>query len=290
MSISLSQTKKSLKFTVSPLLSDMLALPALARTPSSNHVTLRVSDTALARNGAFMSILAEAKGGLYNSQASMQRSASESHASSSSALGRTQGARVRKVAEGLGRNEPVPRTHRREVDPVQKEVMQEELMTKRRVLKLRKELGHSRSTAAMLQILSNKRVMGAEVRKETQRLQGAHLSDSVRHVEPADEAEVSRVATLLVQRLTHTQPDPSKRNWFTLFKDFDENGDGHITFDELVLMIRHKIKCPRKLLPDEIIQKVLAPLRLCMCSHSCALTAPRNASPSPLLRSGGRWT
>jgi hypothetical protein len=98
---------------------------------------------------------------------------------------------------------------------------------------LRNELQHSRSTAAMMKLLASKEQAGEEVREETRYLQGAHLSGSVQHVTPATNEQVSEVATALMKHLIETEPEPSKRSWFKLFKDFDLNGDGHISFAEV---------------------------------------------------------
>ena len=71
--------------------------------------------------------------------------------------------------------------------------------------------------------MEQNRTTGAEVRQETQRLRGAHLSNSVTLVPPASDAEVSRLATLLMQQLNKIEVEPSNRSWFKLFKMCDED-------------------------------------------------------------------
>ena len=76
-------------------------------------------------------------------------------------------------------------------------------------------------------------------RAETQRLQGAHLHNSVSYVEPATEEQVGMVATALMRQLAIMQPDPAKRSWFKLFKAYDQNGDGHISYAEVIGIPSH---------------------------------------------------
>ena len=206
-----------------------------------------MSDERVARDAAFIGILAAAKGG-------QQRKQQQSSGSSSS--GSSLHRRHRKLAPGLTRQPPAKPTTRRELDPIQTQVVNEELEIRRQVYKLRNELRNTRSTAALMGVLARKEEAGRQVREETRVLQGAHLSGSVKHVPPADEATVAFVATTLMKQLATIQPDPSKRGWFKLFKDFDANGDGHISFSELMDMIRNIIKMPPEVISDADIQGV----------------------------------
>ena len=201
-----------------------LNLPSMAPPARLAPLALRMSEEKLAREAGFIEILAEAKGGTKRkTEGKGEASASRSQTLRSSG----------KIAAGLGPKPAVQPTRRHRLDPVQDRVMQEELSAKRRVYKLRNELQYSRSTAAIMQTLARKERAGADVRAETKYLQGAHLSGTVGHTLPATEEQVSAVATALMKHLAETEPEPSKRSWFKLFKDFDINGDGHISFSEV---------------------------------------------------------
>lgn len=212
----------------------MLALPSLAaasRSTSIQNVGLRLSSEAESKDAFFSSLLAEAKGGLPGQRKTLTGSSSTPSIPPK---------RPRFVAAGLGRHPQVQPSGRRQLDPLQTEVMQDELNTKRRVYKLRNELRQSRSTAAMMQVLAEKEIAGREVREETARLHGAHLAGTVNYIEPATDEMVAFVATALMKQLALNEPEPSNRGWFKLFKAFDANGDGHISFAEV--RIRYKLE------------------------------------------------
>ena len=221
-----------------------LALPTVERS-YSGLVSLRVSDPNLVRNQAFISILAAQKD---RGPPPAQRRRRHGMTASSSAPGL-------KVAPGLQDWPPAKPSGRREVDPVLVETAAEELRVKQRVFRLRQELARSRSLASRQHIASQNKQLAQEVREETARMQGAHLHKSVTFVAPASSEEVSRVATLLVRQLAR-EPDPSKRSWWKVFKNMDEDGDGHISFAELVKIIRKVIKVTQRQLSDERIQAV----------------------------------
>jgi hypothetical protein len=193
-----------------------------------------MSDESYARDATFIGILAEAKGDLGVSRRKEKIGSTSSSSRAEVAAGPSTRLRSSgRVAAGLGPKPLVIPTQRRKLDPIQDQVTKEELLAKRRVYKLRNELQHSRSTSAIMQVLARNERAGQDVREETRILQGAHLSGSVQHVPPATNEQVSEVATALTKHLTEVEPEPSKRSWFKLFKEFDLNGDGHISFAEV---------------------------------------------------------
>lgn len=161
-----------------------------------------------------------------------------------------------RIAMGLGKQPPVKPFMRGDVDPGQRDASERELDAKRRVLRLRRELSRSRSTAANMQVAARRTNAGTEVRNMTRYLQGAHLSGSVKQVTPATEEQVKAVATALIQHLHDTRVDPNERNWYRLFREYDSNGDGHIEYRELVDMIRNHIKMSERQLPEREVQAV----------------------------------
>jgi len=63
---------------------------------------------------------------------------------------------------------------------------------------------------------------------------------------PADEEEQTALSAKLNARLAHMLPGKDRaRSWLTLFKEIDVDGSGLITYDELVSVIRTKLKVPR---------------------------------------------
>ena len=114
----------------------------------------------------------------------------------------------------------------------------------------------TRAEAAAAKVATRNASIAAAVREETTRLRGEHLSDKVKNVRPASQEEVAEVATALVEHLERVEVEPSKRGWFKLFKQFDENGDGHISYLELVQMIRRQMRMPATLMPEARIRAV----------------------------------
>jgi hypothetical protein len=211
-----------------------LSLPSMPAPARLAPLGLRMSDESYARDATFIGILAEAKGDLHVSRRKEKNGSNSSSSSAEVATGSSSRLRSSsRVAAGLGPKPFATPTQRRKLDPIQDQVMKEELLAKRRVYKLRNELQHSRSTAAIMDVLARKERAAQHVREETRMLQGAHLSGSVQHVPPATIEQVSEVATALMKHLVEVEPEPSKRSWFKLFKDFDLNGDGHISFAEV---------------------------------------------------------
>ena len=239
----------------------MLPLPsitAMSRGPSIQRTNLRMSIEAEAKDADFVRILAEAKGGMHHKRRKDVGSSSEPTLKPVTL--RSSG----KLAVGLGRNLPAKPTGRRQLDPVQSQVMQDELNAKRRVYKLRNDLQHSRSTEAMMSMLAKREEKAQQVREETLYLQGAHLSGSVKEIPPASDEQVAFVATALMKQLAINEPEPSKRSWFKLFKEFDENGDGHISFVEVLpwhACTRSPCRCGSPLLPVPRTVEELPPRR-----------------------------
>jgi len=206
-------------------------------------VRLRVSDEAMARDSSFIAMLAKQKGSTSTTPNNRSSHAGNSRASHTG---------LERVAVAAS----ATRAKRREPNAMQVSASAAELVARRKVYKLRRELAHSRSLSAMWTVMEQNRATGAEVRHETQRLRGAHLSNSVALVPPASDADVSRLATLLMQQLNKIEVEPSNRSWFKLFKMFDEDNDGHISYKELVTMIRKTIRMPDTIIPDRQIQAV----------------------------------
>lgn len=230
-----------------------LALPSLGSSSGGYLASrsLRVTNEAMARDVDFINVLASAKN---KKEPRPEKCFSMSSLGGSSIGGASTSSF--KLAQGLGRNPTPAPSGRRTLDPLQTETASEELRAKRRVFKLRNELAHSRSTAATMRWHASNMSSGDEVRSETKRLQGAHLHNSVAYVPPATDEEVGKVATTLMRKLAQSQPEPSERGWFKLFKMFDENGDGHISYEELIEMIRNKIKVPKEVISETQIQAV----------------------------------
>ena len=232
-----------------------LALPSVCgpRLVTDNHTHLRVTNEKYSRDLGFINILASAKDKRLKVSAS---AVSMSGAGPSTASMRSSASVNFKVAEGLGRNLPAKPSGRRQPDPVRVETEEELLKTKRRVYKLRNELARSRSTAATLQMHAQNAIAAQEVRDETRQLQGAHLHHSVTPVEPATVEEVGRIATILMREHHAIEPDEAKRKWYKLFKDSDADGDGHITYKELMWMVRKIMKVPKEKVSETAIQAV----------------------------------
>lgn len=230
-----------------PSLGHAVSVPVL-------HQPLRASSELAARNVAFVNLVSESKGGR-SIVASMRRSKSEPGRGSSfqqSPSGRKLPGSPSRVSLNVP---PAPRTWRHEIDPVQAEAKRQELLTKKRVCKLRRELSLSQMKINTLSVLAARKAMGEEVRTELRRLQGLEDFD-LSGVPPATEEEASEVAFLMMRHLEEIEPEPSKRAWYKLFKDFDSNGDGHMSYDELIDMIRKQIKMPKKKLPEERIRAI----------------------------------
>ena len=136
------------------------------------------------------------------------------------------------------------------------ESLETELAAKRRVVRLRRELGRSRSAAALLAMHQDNRGKVEETKRQTALLRGAHLEGMLKDMPAATEEEVGKLAGELMAHLAATQVDPSKRAWFKLFKLMDENGDGHITFAEFMECIRIHIGIPPAQLPVSRVQAV----------------------------------
>ena len=237
---------------------------------------LRMSVENEAKDADYIRMLADSKGGMHHLR--RKDAGSSSEPTIKTVTLRSSG----KLAAGLGRNPPAKPTARRQLDPIQKQVMQDELNAKRRVYKLRNDLQHSRSTEAMMSMLAKREEKAQRVRDETLYLQGAHLSGSVKEILPASDEQVAFVATALMKQLAINEPEPSKRSWFKLFKEYDENGDGHISFVEvrpqhsllhaltaprrsphvppcfaqLMQMIRVNIKMPKEVISDDAVRGV----------------------------------
>ena len=167
------------------------------------------------------------------------------------------GATRTKVAEGLGRHPKVPPTQRHALDPAQEEAAAAELEAKRRVFKLRKQLAEARTLQASVRIEEKNYQRWRDVREETAQLKkGALGAGSALDVPAATDEEVGKVSAAMMFQLAKMEVDPSKRAWYKLFKAMDENGDGHITFDELMVLIRKTVKLSEEDLSEKAVSAV----------------------------------
>ena len=236
-----------------------LPLPSLAGA-GTNHTNLRVTNEKYSRDRDFISMLASAKNkdAAKNQDAAMRSSATAGSLAGgpSSVSLRSSASTSFRIAEGLGPKHPVKPSRRRQLDPLQKETADEEMIVKRRVFKLRNELGRSRSMEATMQVSAQNQIMAKQVRDETRRMQGEHLHGSVKYVTPATDEEVGKVATLLMRTHATVEPDVGNRSWYKIFKAADANGDGHIMYSELEYMIRFICKVPKDKLSDTTILAV----------------------------------
>jgi len=112
--------------------------------------------------------------------------------------------------------------------------------------------------SALLSREARNHATAEEVKAETRRLRSVDVCSSVggKDVAPATDAEMANLATALQRQLALIEPEASKRSWYKLFKHYDENGDGHITYDELMDLIRKRIKLSTQKIPDEQVQAV----------------------------------
>ena len=151
----------------------------------------------------------------------------------------------------------MPPTQRHALDPAQEEAAAAELEAKRRVFKLRKQLAEARTLQASVRIEEKNYQRWRDVREETAQLKkGALGAGSALDVPAATDEEVGKVSAAMMFQLAKMEVDPSKRAWYKLFKAMDENGDGHITFDELMVLIRKTVKLSEEDLSEKAVSAV----------------------------------
>ena len=227
----------------------MLGIPSMASTRPVWMDRLRISNEDFSKNDAFITLIsAEKKTGKPPENSPVPPRASPRWAGSPSPRF--------KVAEGLGRHPPVEPTRHHVTDPMVGKTRNEEFDARRRVYALRNQLAHARTHAAHTQWVENNQKARAEVQETTRRLHGCFLHKSVEYAPPATDKVCGRVATFLMRKIAEKESDPGKRGWFFLFKEFDENGDGRISYEEFMMMIRCTINVSEKQLREETIRSV----------------------------------
>jgi hypothetical protein len=255
-----------------------MLLPSLAVCEDSRpggelRARLRVSSEGLARNAEYGEAIATQKGHRTPRSIQLDSQGPGPGATASSLRGGTKNGTFMATTPRRSRPRPPPPVgHQRQQgapgpgpgrrggDAQQSaqlvKAMAREAAMKTEVCQLRKALLSARCEAAVAAVSARNATLAAEVRSETMRLRGVHLSGVVKDVRPATQDEVASVATAMMEHLERVEVEPSKRGWFKLFKQFDENGDGHISYAELLQMIRGQMKMPPSLMPERRIQAV----------------------------------
>ena len=93
----------------------------------------------------------------------------------------------------------------------------------------------------------------AEMRKQLGALAGDALPTQP-GTEPAFLLDLSEKLNRWIEDYRHREQKPASSSWFQLFVDIDQDRDGLITYDELVSTIRRKLKQPKSVLSDTVIQ------------------------------------
>ena len=115
-----------------------------------------------------------------------------------------------------------------------REAMERETAVKRQVIALRNQLMRTRSAAALQAKHEANRAGAIEYKQSMNAMRGAHLKGIRGAGTPASEAEVRSLATYFIEHMIRTEVDPSKRGWYRLFNQMDEDQDGHISFADLM--------------------------------------------------------
>ena len=217
-----------------------------------SHASLRVSNEKFARDDKFIKTI----GRPLTTQGPEPPGALGVWAASRRSLGRTPAARLPRVEtpatlSAAATAQMLQRSRRAVLDS-----LDVEHTAKQRVVRLRRDLARSRSQAALSELRERNRAAAKAKQAEIEYLRGAHLKGMVSGVKAASPAEVTALARTMVEHMEKTEVDPSNRGWYVLFKRMDMNGDGLITYAELMECIRDSMHLDEYELPEVKVQAV----------------------------------
>ena len=166
-----------------------------------------------------------------------------------------------KEETGMEELQKVISTKKKHMADLQKTLSEEQLL-KIRVSKLRGDLLQSRSTTAMHRYAMNALQSADAEKQEMKRLKGLQESTKgqkkkgLGKVTAATESDLRKLSMLVQAQHTKDRVvvDPELRTWYGLFKKFDINRDGCITFEEFQRMLRSILY----ITADKVSDKALA--------------------------------